>query len=440
MKEDRGLEGKKRQLIRWRASRWERKLLTALGTALSAELFFNVWAENFRISAAVVLYPVLLLTLMQDSRKPDTGVLTALTVLVVRCIIGVARSEELLFVAFQEYPGALFYLCYDCLLCLQVPNRYEASLATLWRSFWICDMLSNVEDLTLSRMALPDVQAIVTLVLLGLARSLLAACILWGMRRYQRLLMEEEHERRYQRLFLLTANLKNELYFLKKDAENIEGIMTRAYQLYEQLCAGDYPEPLRQLALSIARDVHEVKKDNLSIIRGIEGEVADAYNDETMRMSDLLHILQDTMRHILGERQNDVLLECRCESDFATAEHYRLMSVLKNLVMNAAEAIQSGKGAGMILVEERVVREQLVLTVRDTGPGISKRAMQNLFQVGYSTKFDPQTGNINRGVGLPAVRFLVEELDGTIEVSSSEGEGACFQVTIPMDALRRGEA
>lgn len=181
--------------------------------------------------------------------------------------------------------------------------------------------------------------------------------------------------------------------------------MTRAYQLYEQLGAEDYPEPLRQLALSIARDVHEVKKDNLSIIRGIEGEVADAYNDETMRMSDLLHILRDTMRNILGERQNDVLLECRCETDFATAEHYRLMSVLKNLVMNAAEAIQSGLGSGMILVEERVVREQMVLTVRDTGPGISKRAMQNLFQVGYSTKFDPQTGNINRGVGLPAVRF-----------------------------------
>ena len=167
------MEGKKRQLIRWRASRWERKLLAALGTALSAELFFNIWAENFRISAAVVLYPVLLLTLMQDSRKPDTGVLTALTVLVVRCIIGVAGGEDLMFVACQEYPGALFYLCYDCLLCLQVPNRYEASLTTLWRSFWICDMLSNMEDLTLSRMALPDAPAIVTLVLLGLARSLL---------------------------------------------------------------------------------------------------------------------------------------------------------------------------------------------------------------------------------------------------------------------------
>ena len=431
-----GLEEKKKRLIRWRASRWERRLLAALGTALSAELFFNVWADNFRISAAVVLFPVLLLTLMQDSRKPDTGILTALTVLVVRCIIGVAGGEELLVVAWKEYPGALFYLCYDCLLCLQVPNRYEASLSTLWRSFWVCDMLSNTLDLSLSRLALPDVSAVVTLVLLGLGRSLLAAGILRGMQRYQRLLMEEEHERRYQRLFLLTANLKNELYFLKKDAENIEGIMTRAYQLYEQLGVEQYPESLRQLALSIARDVHEVKKDNLSIIRGIEGEVADAYNDETMRMSDLMHILRDTMRHILGERQNDVLLECRCETDFATTEHCRLMSILKNLVMNAAEAIQSGKGSGMVMVEERVVRDQLMLTVRDTGPGISKRAMQNLFQVGYSTKFDPETGNINRGVGLPAVKFMVEELGGMIEVTSTEGEGACFQVTIPLEKLK----
>lgn len=43
--------------------------------------------------------------------------------------------------------------------------------------------------------------------------------------------------------------------------------MTRAYQLYEQLGAEDYPEPLRQLALSIARDVHEVKR-TISVLSG----------------------------------------------------------------------------------------------------------------------------------------------------------------------------
>lgn len=284
--------------------------------------------------------------------------------------------------------------------------------------------------------------------LLGLARSLLAAGVLWGIRRSRRLLLVEEHERRYQRLFLMTANLKNELYFLKKDAENIEGIMTRAYRLYEQLGEQSCPEELRQLALSIARDVHEVKKDNLSIIRGIEGEVAGTGtdNDEQMWISDLFHILQDTMGHILGEEREKIAIQCHYETDFATEEHYRLMSILKNLVMNAAEAIQSGRGTGAIWVEEHLVGEDLVFTVQDNGPGISPRAMQNLFRVGYSTKFNPETGNISRGIGLPAVEFMVQELGGTIQVDSGPGTvpggtdatGACFRVTIPRTAMEKG--
>ena len=70
------MEQEKRRLRR-RAARWERRLLTALATALSAELFVNVWVDNFRVSGAVGLYPVLLVTLMQDRRKPGIGVLTS---------------------------------------------------------------------------------------------------------------------------------------------------------------------------------------------------------------------------------------------------------------------------------------------------------------------------------------------------------------------------
>ncbi len=48
--------------------------------------------------------------------------------------------------------------------------------------------------------------------------------------------------------------------------------MTNAYRLYERLGGeGRESGELSALALSIARDVHEVKKDNLRIIRGIEG-------------------------------------------------------------------------------------------------------------------------------------------------------------------------
>ena len=62
--------------------------------------------------------------------------------------------------------------------------------------------------------------------------------------------------------------------------------------------------------------------------------------------------------------------------------------------------------------------------------------MPNLFKVGFSTKFDPDTGNINRGVGLPAVQFIVDELEGSIQVDSQPGQGAQFTVKLPLRTIQ----
>ena len=226
----------------------------------------------------------------------------------------------------------------------------------------------------------------------------------------------------------MTAELKNELYFLKKDSEDIEGVMARAYLLYEHLSTLDIPEEDRAMALSIAREVHEIKKDNLRIIRGIEGEVADVYDQEEMLISDLFHILEDSTRRLLGEQHSKIRLDCWYEDNIKIIEHYRILSVIKNLVTNAVESIQSDQGRGTVRVQEFVKRGRLHLVVIDNGPGISPRAMKNLFHVGYSTKFDPTTGNISRGVGLPAVKFNVDELGGDIHVESTPGKGTCVKI------------
>lgn len=93
-----------------------------------------------------------------------------------------------------------------------------------------------------------------------------------------------------------------------------------------------------------------------------------------------------------------------------------------------------------MLVETRTEGEDFLLTVSDNGPGIPPRAIKMLFQVGYSTKFNADTGNINRGVGLPAVQYIVEELGGSIRVDSQPGRGTVFQVRLPMAAITGGEA
>ena len=122
----------------------QRQLLVGLLTVLSSQLYFSVFAEGFRISFAVILYPVLLITLMRDSHRPTTGAVTTLCVIILRTGIDLIWGTPPVQALLLEYPGGLFYLCYDLLLCLLIRDRRSASLPRLGFVFWLCDLLSNI--------------------------------------------------------------------------------------------------------------------------------------------------------------------------------------------------------------------------------------------------------------------------------------------------------
>ena len=247
------------------------------------------------------------------------------------------------------------------------------------------------------------------LILVAAFRTLLACLFLAAESQYRTLLKKEEHENRYRRLFLMTTGLKNEIYFMKKNSEEIESVMSNAYRLYERLSAMDVPDDMKKMSLSIARDVHEIKKDYIRIIRGIEQEISEEYDEKQMSFQDLLQILEATTYHILETRPVHIRLVFQCSDNFITREHYELMAVLKNLVNNAIEAIEAGARRGTIQIVEHLKDGQYEFSVSDDGPGISARHLPNIFKMGYSTKFDYKTGNIFRGVGLYGVKATVEE-------------------------------
>ncbi|MDQ9884266.1 hypothetical protein RFX61_06875, partial [Acinetobacter baumannii] len=68
--------------------------------------------------------------------------------------------------------------------------------------------------------------------------------------------------------------------------------MSNAYRLYERLSAMDVPDDMKKMSLSIARDVHEIKKDYIRIIQGIEQEISEEYDEKQMSFQDLLQILE----------------------------------------------------------------------------------------------------------------------------------------------------
>ena len=419
---------------------WKKILTIAFITTLSAELYWNIFSSDFRISLSVILLPVLLMTLGKNISTIKTCCITALTVLLFRTILagsGIADTTNMILLLL---PNAAFYVSYGIIFSFLIPYKHPGIYPKLIPALFFCDLLSNIVELCIFESNQPDsftMKRVGVLAVIALFRALFAFLFLQAESQYRVLLKKEEHENRYRRLFLMTSALKNEVYFMKKNSEEIESIMGNAYRLYERLSLiENIPDDMKQMSLSIARDVHEIKKDYIRIIQGIEQEISEEYDEKRMSFHDILNILEATTYHLLEEKNLNILLDFQCGDNFMTEKHYELMAILKNIVNNAIEAIEGAQRHGAIQILETKHGDLYEFRIRDNGPGISPKHLPNIFKMGYSTKFDYKTGNIYRGVGLYGVKTTIEEaFNGSIEVESEQGKGTTFTIQIPVRSL-----
>jgi signal transduction histidine kinase/DNA-binding response OmpR family regulator/phosphotransferase system HPr-like phosphotransfer protein len=106
----------------------------------------------------------------------------------------------------------------------------------------------------------------------------------------------------------------------------------------------------------------------------------------------------------------------------------RLFTVLKNLLSNAFKYTPSN---GKISVSAVELGEMLQIVVTDSGTGISKNDLPYIFNRFFQTKDKEKLVEGGTGIGLAICKEYVELLQGTIQVSSEEGEGTTFILTIP---------
>ncbi len=419
---------------------WRRTLAIGIIIALTSQIYWNVFVNNFRISTSVILLPVLIMTVGSQIHTLTICSVTALIVFLFRFGVYYLQGVPLENIFLLILPGSLFYLFYGLIFKVQIRNKHIAQMEHIIIAIFFCDFGANVFEVTLQEyfqgQPFPEGDTLQKLFLIAMVRTLFAAVALIGESQYRSLLKKEEHETRYQRLFLMTTGLKNEIYLMHKNTEEIERVMSNAYRLYEEILKLDLPREMQQMGLEIARDVHEIKKDYIRIIQGIEQEIDEGYDEERMSFQDLLHILEQSTYQILADKKLDIRLLFDCRDNFMTKEHYILMAILKNLVSNAIEAIETKSRNGTIRISERREAGTYIFDVSDDGPGITEKHLPNIFKMGYSTKFDEKTGNIYRGVGLCGVKNAVEEqFKGSISVSSTVGRGTRFHFEIPVGVL-----
>ena len=406
--------------------------------ALSSQFYINVFADSFRISFAVIILSFLILTLGVNISNVKICSVTAIFVFIFRVCVHTAMHDNLHGIA-NYIPNAVFYVVFGILFSIVCTNKHTIKPSQIFITAFICDFLSNVCEICITNSSLSFETAndvIVTLASIAAVRAFATWLLIITEKQYRTLLQSEEHENRYQRLFLMTTGLKNEIFFMKKNSEEIENVMGTAYKLYEKLSSTDLDPEIKNMSLALAKDVHEIKKDYIRIIKGIENEISEEYDEKQMKFSDILHILKNSTYNLLEEKDLKINLRFEYKDNFVTHEHYELMNIFKNLVTNAIEAIEKDEKGDTITIEQALVDDEYIFVVKDNGPGISKRHLPNIFKMGYSTKFDYVTGNIYRGVGLCGVKATVEEnFSGSISVSSVFGDGTQFTIKIPAKAI-----
>jgi anti-sigma regulatory factor (Ser/Thr protein kinase) len=120
---------------------------------------------------------------------------------------------------------------------------------------------------------------------------------------------------------------------------------------------------------------------------------------------------------------------------YVSADRSMITTVMQNLVSNA---INFTPASGQITIDCRTKGHQAVVSVADTGVGISEENLARLFQFDYAqTKISSAEGS-GGGLGLIICHEMIQKNNGTISAESEAGKGSRFVFTLP--AITRDEA
>lgn len=163
--------------------------------------------------------------------------------------------------------------------------------------------------------------------------------------------------------------------------------------------------------------------------RGGELPLLDALNDIDPELGALLLIKNGAARERGIMFSHTGLNQYPNTHEAGTGTRDDLLTILGNLLDNAIEAC-GGRGNIRLTINRR--ESELVMTVDDSGKGVSEGMTDEIFKAGVTTK---SSGNA-RGFGLPLVQSIATRLNGSVSVQTSDLGGARFTVTVILPSDR----
>ncbi len=137
-------------------------------------------------------------------------------------------------------------------------------------------------------------------------------------------------------------------------------------------------------------------------------------------------------RHLALKKNINLELNVNCENEFVEIDDRICGEIINNLVGNAVKYTKKGSITVNVKLDVNKKQKLLLISVKDTGIGISQNKLQNIFD-----EFRQESEGYNRmfegtGLGLTVTKKLVEALNGSISVKSKVGKGTTFSLILPI--------
>ncbi|MDM8549051.1 ATP-binding protein [Desulfobacterales bacterium HSG2] len=190
--------------------------------------------------------------------------------------------------------------------------------------------------------------------------------------------------------------------------------------------------------------------ENVDILKGAFGSIRDTVRNlldlnrpgkDVRQLTDINCIIENTValvRSHLKRNKIRISLELSSEIPDIIASPRQLSRMFLNLINNAVDAValmsesQESRtnrisAGGEIRIRTCLAEKDIVISVSDTGLGISEKDLPNIFDPFYTTKKRKGTG-----VGLSDCRRVAEDHDGMITAENLPGGGAMFTIRLPL--------
>lgn len=192
---------------------------------------------------------------------------------------------------------------------------------------------------------------------------------------------------------------------------------------------GEVPEKIQEVLERLeknGRHLLNLINDVLDLSKIEAGQLTLSLNEYSM--GEVIQTVSTSVEALAAEKDLDLKVKVSKDLRIGKGDEQRIVQVILNLVGNAIKFTDEGE----VKVEATVSNETFLVSVSDTGPGVTEADQQKIFEEFHQADGSSTRKKGGTGLGLSISKKIIDMHGGRIWVESTPGKGSTFRFTLPI--------